>query len=156
MSEVEFVIIGHAVKNVGLNTEVNGMWDQHNRGYNVLFEIDSVIKGNLESKMIIVKQFGGNCDQIFKFGEPYLIVGNQLEEFVNKTPKRRKPKKGEIPPASMPSVYSKTAIFYDSSDDEVNYWQELANEQIILNTSMCSSLLSGQLKKRNNFLTKHN
>lgn len=143
MHEVEFIITGHAVSNVGFNSEVNGMWDQRSKGYNVLIEIDSVIKGNVDSKTLIVKQFGGNCDQIFEFGEQYLIVGNQLDKFVNRTPRRRKTKEGEIPPTSMPSpppsVHSKTAIFYDSSDEEVGFWNEQANKQVILNTSMCSS-----------------
>lgn len=143
MKEVEFVIIGHAVKNIGSNVELNRMWDKGNRGYNVLIEIDSVLKGNLDSKTIVVHQFGGNCDQNFEFGEQYLIVGNKLEQFVNGTPKKKKTNKREIPLSSMPppppSLYSKTAIFYDSSDDEIKYWNELANEKIIINTSMCSS-----------------
>jgi hypothetical protein len=143
INEVDFVVIGHAIKNIGSNPEVNKMWDQLNQGYNVLIEIDSIVKGNLKSKTIFVRQFGGNCDQIFKFGEQYLIVGNQLEKFVYRTPKSRKNKKVEIPTTDMPppppSVYSKTAIFYDSSQEEVSFWNELAYEQIIVNTSMCSS-----------------
>jgi hypothetical protein len=145
MNEAGFVVIGHAVKNVGFNNEVNDIWDQQNGGYDVLFKVDSVIKGNLNLKTIVIKQFGGNCDRIFKFGKKYLIVGNQLETFVNKTPKRKKIKEGEIPPNSMPppppSVNSKTAIFNDGSDDEMRYWNNLANEHVILNTSMCSSFL---------------
>lgn len=143
MNEVEFIIVGRAVKNVGFNSEVNGMWNHRNRGFNVLIQIDSVIQGNVELKTVIIKQFGGNCDQIFEFGEQYLIIGSQLDEFVNRTPKRRKTKEEEIPHTSIPppppSVYSKTAIFYNSSDEEVHFWSALAEEQVILNTSMCSS-----------------
>lgn len=145
MNEVEFVVIGHAIRNVGVNSEVNSTWDQRGRGYNVLIEIDSVIKGDINSKTLIIRQFGGSCDQMFEFDEQYLIVGNQLENFVNGTPKRDKDKEGEIPPTSMPpqppSVHSKTATFYESSDEEVIYWNALANHQIILNTSICSSFL---------------
>lgn len=143
MDEVDFLVIGHAVKNIGFNPEVNEMWDNRNQGYNVLIEVDSIVKGNLKSKTIYVRQFGGDCDQIFKFGEQYLIVGNQLAKFVLRSTKRRRNKKGEIPPTDMPppppSIYSKTAIFYDSNKKEVSYWNELANEQIIVSTSMCSS-----------------
>lgn len=144
MNEVEFVIIGHAVRNIGFNSEVNGMWDQRNRGYNVLIEIDSVIKGDVDSKAVIVKQFGGNCDQIFEFGEQYLIVGNQLDKFVNRTPRYERTNDEELPPTSLPpppppSIYDKTVTFYSNSDEEVKFWNGLANEQIILNTSMCSS-----------------
>lgn len=144
MNEVEFVIIGHAVSNVGFNSEVNGMWDQRNKGYNVLIEVDSVIKGNVNSKTVVVKQFGGNCDQIFQFGEKYLIVGNQFDKFVNRTPKYERTNEEELPPTSLPpppppSINDKTVIFYNNSDEEVQFWNELANEQIILNTSMCSS-----------------
>lgn len=143
INEVDFVLIGHAIKNIGFNSEENEIRDQRNQGYDVLIEIDSIVKGNLKSKTIFVRQFGGNCDQIFKFGEQYLIVGNQLEKFVLRTPKRRKNKKGEIPltdmPPPPPSAYSKTAIFYDSSQEEVSYWDELAEQQIVVSTSRCSS-----------------
>lgn len=143
MNEVEFVIIGHAVSNVGFNSEVNGMWDQRNKGYNVLIEVDSVIKGNVNSKTVVVKQFGGNCDQIFGFGEQYLIVGNQLDKFVNRTPKYERTNDEELPSTSLPppppSINDKTVTFYSNSDEEVKFWNGLANEQIILNTSMRSS-----------------
>lgn len=140
--EVEFPIIGRAVKNVNYNTEVNDMWDKSNRGYNVLFKIDSIVKGKLKTKTIVIKQFGGNCDRIFEFGKQYLIVGNKLEKFINRTPKREKTKV-EIPitvtQPPPPGVYSKTAIFYDSNEDEVRYWNDLAKQQVIINTSSCSS-----------------
>lgn len=143
MNEIDFVIIGHAIRNVGFNSEVNGMWDQRNRGYNVLIEIDSVIKGNAVSKTVIVKQFGGNCDQIFEFGEQYLIVGNRINKFVNRTPIKERTNDEELPPNSLPppppSINDKTVTFHNNSDDEVQFWNELVNEQVILNTSMCSS-----------------
>jgi hypothetical protein len=144
MNEVDFVIIGHAIRNVGFNSEVNGMWDQRKRGYNVLIEIDSVIKGKAVSKTVIVKQFGGNCDQIFEFGEQYLIVGNRLNKFVNRTSIKKRTNDEELPPNSLPpppppSINDKTVTFHNNSDDEVQFWNELANEQVILNTSMCSS-----------------
>jgi len=151
MNEVDFVIIGHAIKNVGFNSEVNGMWDQRHRGYNVLIEIDSVIKGNAVSKTVIVKQFGGNCDQIFEFGEKYLIVGNRLNKFVNRTPIKERTNEEELPPNSLPpppppSINNKTVTFYNNSDNEVQFWNELANEHEVLNTSMCSSF---ELTSRN-------
>jgi len=144
INEVEFVIIGHAINNVGFNSEVNSMWNQRQKGFNVLIKIDSVIKGRLDSKTVVVKQFGGNCDQIFEFGEQYLIVGNQLKKFVNGTPKNQRTNDEELPPTSLPpppppSINDQAVTFYDSSNEEVGYWNKLANEQVILNTSMCSS-----------------
>ena len=142
-NEVEFVIIGHAVKNVEFYSEVNRMWDQREQGYNVLIEVDSVVKGNVKSKNIVIKQFGGNCDQIFEFGEQYLIIGNQLEKFINKTPKRPKTIEGEIPltsvPPPPPSIHDTKVYLFNNEKEEVDYWNKLANESIIINTSMCSS-----------------
>lgn len=143
MKEVDFVVVGRAIKNVGFSQEVNSRWDKENRGFDVQFEVDSIIKGDLMSKSLIVKQFGGNCDQIFKFGEQYLVIGYEIEKFIDKTPKQRKPKKGEIPenqiPPPPPSVYSRTAVFYNSGHKEVSFWNNKAKKNIVLETSMCSS-----------------
>lgn len=141
IKEADYVVIGRAVKNIGFSNEINSMWDSENQGFDILFEVDSVIKGDLISKSLLVKQFGGNCDQIFKFGEQHLVIGNEIEKFVDKTPKQRKSKKGgiqedQIPPPP-PSVYSKTAVFYNRGHKEVNFWNKKAKKSIVITTSMC-------------------
>lgn len=145
MNEVEYVIVGHAVKNVGFKSEVNAMWNRRKEGYDVMFEVDSVIAGNVNSKTIIIRQFGGNCDQIFEFGEQYLILGDQLEKVLNGTPSQKRAKVGEILPSPMPppppSISSKVAVLYNSSDDEVKFWNELISREIVIYTSMCSIFL---------------
>ena len=152
MEEVEFVVIGRAVKNIGFNREVNSIWDQEKKGFDILFEVDSVLKGDVKSEFLIVKQFEGNCDQIFKFGVKYLVLGNELERFVNLTPKQSNSRKREIPesyiPPPPPSIYSKILAINNMSQKEVNFWNKKAKKNLILRTSMCSSFTTNSNSAR--------
>lgn len=139
IERAEFVIIGRAIENVGYDVEVNAMWDEQGRGFDVLFKVDSVLKGDVHAESIYVKQFGGNCDRVFEFGEQYLIIGRQLDKFVGITLEQGNLKEGEIPPPPPPSIYSKTVTFYDRNKKDIKYWNELAGESVIINTSACSS-----------------
>ena len=142
--EVEFVIIGHPMKNVEFIDEIRNNWDRKEKGYEVVFEIDSVIKGELPFHKIILNQFSnGNCSRLFEFGEQYLIFGTRLTEFINRTPEEPNTQEGEIPPTfdeGPPPSVSQTKMFcYNNEQEEVDYWNVLANENVVIYTSQCSS-----------------
>lgn len=144
LEEVEIIIIGQAVQNADFNPEVRANWDRRNKGLNVVFKVDSVLKGCKELKEVILNQFSnGNCGEYFKFGQQYLILGTRLLEFVNKTPEQVKFEKGVIPieyPSPPPSsILNSKMLCFNNSQEEVDYWEQLAKYNIVLFTSQCSS-----------------
>ena len=144
IAEVDFVVIGHAVGNVNFNAEVREMWNNRESGFDVFIEIDSVIKGDLGSKKVIANQFGGSsCSQLFQFGEKFIIAGNQLTSFVNRTPDRPKAIDAEIPPSlpppPPPSVEQSTVYCYNNEQADVEFWNSLVSEYVIIDTNLCTS-----------------
>jgi hypothetical protein len=141
IAEVDFVVIGHAGGNVNFNAEVTGMWDNRESGFDVFIEVDSVIKGDLGSKKVIANQFGGSsCSQLFQFGEKFIIAGNQLLGFANRTPEKLKSNHGELPPPPPPSIEESIVYCYNNEQEDVDFWNALTTEYVIINTSLCSSI----------------
>ncbi|MCB0495794.1 MAG: hypothetical protein KDC79_06640 [Cyclobacteriaceae bacterium] len=144
MEDAEYIVIGHAIKNIDYNNEVRESWDKRNSGFEVVFVVDSIIKGEIESNEILINQFGeGNCSQLFEFGERYILFGNRLKKFINRTPKIPKVKKGEIPatlePPPPPSIFETIMYCYNNKDNEIRYWNKLAESKIVLHSSQCST-----------------
>ncbi len=144
LKDYEFAIIGSAIKNINYSPEINEMWDSSKQGYEVVIVVDSVIKGDLSSKEIVINQFSnGNCSQIFEFGKPYLILGNRLSTFINRTPDLLEPEDGEIlveyPPPPPNSIQNSTMYCFNNDQEEIDYWNELASEYLVLYTSQCVS-----------------
>ncbi len=144
LKNYEFSIIGSAIKNINYNTEDNEWWDSSKQGYEVVIVIDSVIKGDLSSKEIVINQFSnGNRSQLFEFGKSYFILGNRLNKFINRTSKLLEQKDGEIPVSLPPpppnSIRNSTMYCYNNDQEEIDYWNELAAEYLILYTFQCVS-----------------
>lgn len=144
LEDYEYAIIGSAIKNINYDPEVNEMWDNFKQGYEVVIVVDSVIKGHLSSKTIIINQFSnGNCSQLFEFGKPYLILGNRLTKFINRTPELPEQKDGEIPvslPPPPPNSIRNSAMYcYYIGQEEIDNWNELAAEYLIVYTNQCVS-----------------
>ncbi|MFT7033641.1 MAG: hypothetical protein ACJA2S_002149 [Cyclobacteriaceae bacterium] len=143
--EAEIIVIGHAIKNVNYDVEVRNSWNKRNQGYEVLFKVDSVLKGDKNLRDVIVTQLlSGGCSRRFEFGESMIISGSSISKIINRTPKRPKPKGSEIPPTEMPPLtpeYSSgsTLFLYNSEQEEADYWNELAQNNKVIPSSLYNS-----------------
>lgn len=143
--EAEIIVIGHAIRNVNYNTEVRNSWDNRNQGFDVVFKVDSVLKGSISLDEVIVTQLlSDGCSRRFEFGEQMIISGSSIKEFINKTPKRPELQEGEIPPTNIPPpplgfVSGPTLFLYNSEQAEADYWNELAQNNTVLPSSLCTS-----------------
>ncbi|MBC6367320.1 hypothetical protein DDT91_11020 [Algoriphagus sp. AK58] len=76
IERADFVFVGKAIKNVGVHTQRNNQLDEEGIGYNVLFKVDSVIKGKLKSQEVIIDQWNdGSCAHTLKLGRKYIVFG---------------------------------------------------------------------------------
>ena len=72
----DFIFIGEAIENVGPYYQRNNQLDEEKIGHNVLFKVDSVIKGDIKRDMVIIDQWNsGSCTQTFHFGDKYIVFG---------------------------------------------------------------------------------
>jgi len=83
MKEVDYILIGKATSNLYHSDYLTQFHNSRESGTNVLFEIDSVIKGDadLVKGKVFIYQFGGNCDRVFDFDETYLVFGRKINTF---------------------------------------------------------------------------
>ncbi|MFD2036197.1 hypothetical protein ACFSKL_15445 [Belliella marina] len=76
IERADFVFVGKPIKNVGVHSQRINQLDEEGIGYNVLFKVDSVIKGELKSQEVIIDQWNdGSCANTFKIGEKYIVFG---------------------------------------------------------------------------------
>ncbi|WPP49670.1 hypothetical protein [Catalinimonas niigatensis] len=143
--KAEIIVIGHAVRNMNYNVEVRKSWDNRSQGFDFLFKVDSVLKGDTTIKEIIVTQLlSDGCSRRFDFGEPMILSGTSITKFVNRTPKRPKLNEGEIPPTETPPpppgyASGPTLFLYNSKQEEADYWNELAKNNTVISSSLCTS-----------------
>ncbi|MEK6477517.1 hypothetical protein WJR50_08280 [Catalinimonas sp. 4WD22] len=82
IKEADFVVIGRAIKNIHHQPETAQFFDSKNQGSNVLFVVDSIVKGKLQKDTIFINQYTqGSCTAIFDFDNQYLIIGNEISEY---------------------------------------------------------------------------
>ena len=149
LKQYDYVIIGRAIQNIHRNKTHSIVLDKKNQGSQVVFEIDSIIKGSLRERTIIINQFDkGNCSRAFQFQEQYLVLGNRIYEFddplINSNTKYNK---GEIPlmePPPPPSLYVDGKLQCTGCGEErIKFWNKVIEGNAVLNTGLCSSFAVG-------------
>ncbi|MGV3586919.1 MAG: hypothetical protein ACO1OF_07970 [Adhaeribacter sp.] len=89
-------------------------------GPNILFSVTSVIKGNLNQKIIAINQGElGNCAEFYKIGNRYLIFGYEIKGF------RSKKKSNDNLPPPPGGEIDKNGILttFDYKKEEVEFWK---------------------------------
>ncbi len=143
LNEVEFVLIGHPKENLNFNREIRNNWNLENEGIEIIFKVDSVLKGNVPQNEVTINQFNeGNCTQVFQFGEQYLVLGNRINKFIDVSPPSRKSSHRDITislPPLPPNLENGIMYSQTYKRKEIKYWNKLAKKNIVINTSDCSS-----------------
>lgn len=112
-------------------------------GINILFNVTSVIKGNLKKKMIAINQGESrNCAQLYKIGNRYLVLGYEIKGFKSKKKQYNSAIKSNInlPPPPGGEIDKNgilTSFNYDKV--EVDYWEILIKTYKVYTTTSCST-----------------
>lgn len=129
IESADFVFVGEAIKNVGFNYHRNNQLSEEGIGHNVLFKIDSVIKGEIKTLVVIIDQYNsGSCTQDFKIGEKYIVFGIDYKNHWHYEETIEEEKK-----------YKK-----ESNEDftQFDYYASMEKEYPIVSTDYCSSFLN--------------
>ncbi len=146
--EADFVIMGSAVENVYSNDSIKLNLDKEKYGIEVKFKVEKVYKGKLNSDFVYINQFEtGNCIQKFEFGEQYIIIGSRVKRFENKNPNpEAEYMEDEIlisnqlpPPPPLGGLKNKRMKCYNIKNEKIEYWDELAQKEIVLYANQCST-----------------
>lgn len=130
MNFQEYAFYGKAMKPAYIDEYLNDFYQKKGGGIHVIYEIDSVIKGDLKKgDKIIIYQNSGSCDEFFEFQKSHLILGQQIKNF----------KKVDDPINSE----LKDGILFDYLDDErLAFYNSQASEFKIIYTDQCSTFAS--------------
>ena len=149
----DYVIIGTIIENVHHDEQFKLYLDKNNYGREVKIKVDSVLKGTINSKYVIVNQTDeGNCFRSFKFGKKYLIVGYQIKGYknivnttynsqnkrpdsVNKIPITKRINSGE----RRLERFRENFLYINDGLEIATFWNNLAKESPIIKTNICLS-----------------
>ncbi|WP_026463821.1 hypothetical protein [Adhaeribacter aquaticus] len=116
--------------------------NQKKEGVNLLFDVTSIIKGNLNNKVLAINQeiFGG-CAEYYKIGNRYLLFGYEIKGFQSKKKESNNSKRPIDLPPGMGEGIDKNGIFTSFTYDkiEINYWEKLLIKYRVFTTSSCST-----------------
>lgn len=136
----DFIVIGKAITNINFNPKVEQLLNLDNKGADVLFQIDSVLKGDIQkSDKLFIYQFAGSCTRTFKFGESYLIFGNSIKIF-KKGKYVGKASKGEIPPPPPPPYVFNGELELYADRQTIKFLNKQATKYKTITTDLCSSV----------------
>lgn len=139
----DYVFVGSAVEVLHFDDDIRTLISERDKGYSeVLFKVDSMIKGDYKLKQIVINQFDqGSCSEWFKIGDQFVIVGNRIENVIwNGGKKEDFLSLEEVPPA--PSGYN-NSIQIRENRKAYRYWKRLARRNTIVTTAMCSTFKMG-------------
>lgn len=132
IKEADFVVIGRAVKNIHRQPETAQFFDSKNKGSNVLFVVDSIIKGTLQKDTIFINQYTqGSCTATFVFENQFLILGKEISEYQQTYTDNTDM---VIP---LPEIKDGVMKISNKVDFDYNFYQSLTNQYITVNTSDC-------------------
>jgi hypothetical protein len=137
--KADYVIIGTAIVNPDLDSRWDEFSDTPGKGSNVLLQVESVIKGDVNVKeKIFIYQFQSSCTQVFHFGKKYLIFGEKIEKF---TQGNHSSQNGGAlsPPPPPPSVDCGIVELY-TDKKKVNLLNNQVAKYKTIKTDMCTSL----------------
>ena len=131
MESADYIFIGEAIKNVGFHTQRNKQLDTEGIGYNVLFKVDSVIKGDLKGTEVILDQWNdGSCTKTFTIGDKYIIFGIDYKKHWNYEETIK-----------MEEEYKKVEGYGDFT--QFDFYAAKEDDYSIINTNYCSAFLKG-------------
>ncbi|WP_421978561.1 hypothetical protein [Roseivirga seohaensis] len=139
----DYVFVGSAVEVLHFDDDIRTLISERDKGYSeVLFKVDSMIKGDYNLKQIVINQFDqGSCLEWFKIGDQFVIVGNRVENVIwNGGKKEDFLSLEEVPPA--PPGYN-NSIQIRENRKAYHYWKRLARRHTIVTTDMCSTFRVG-------------
>ncbi len=139
--EADFVIIGKALTNIEPDSMMLQSLNQEMMGSDVLFKIDSVLKGDVKrNETVFIYQFSGSCSSVLKFGDSYLIFGNRINKF-KEAKDTVEVSEGEIPPPPPPYILNgEVEVFADT--EFVSFLNNQLEIYDTLTTDLCSTFHS--------------
>ncbi|KYG80866.1 hypothetical protein AWW67_08575 [Roseivirga seohaensis] len=142
IEKYDYVFVGSAIEVLHPDDEKPDFTSNESKGgMNVIFEIDSVIKGESKLKTVIVNQFGmDSCNMWFKLGEKYIVVGKRIDKL-----NWNRVKKGDFPywEEQPPILGYRHSLQILGNRKEYRYWKRLARRNTIITTDMCSTFRVG-------------
>lgn len=139
-SENEFILIGTAIENMIFDNGLRHFYNSENKGTEVTFKVEKVLKGEITSPFIVINQFiHGNCARFFQLGEKYVIVGNEIKGFLPNYAslyEYRNFKLAITHQVLQDGIYSKKQLTH-SDPKIIKYWNELAKTFQVIDTDAC-------------------
>jgi hypothetical protein len=144
----DFVVIGTVVEYKNSNVPQSG-----NNDNVVKIKVKSILKGQLNSEYIFVNLFSyESCGYSFLMGKEYVVLGDQIKEFIDMTP-TAEDKNGTPPPPPIFDLPTNQFPCYNIEKEAIEYWNTLANNETVIYNDGCFSFLSdseeGRYFKRN-------
>jgi hypothetical protein len=135
--DVDFVFIGKAISAKHHEKEIEDWLNEQQGGTDVVFKVDSVLKGNITKDLeVFIFQNGSSCDNYFIFGDSYLIFGWNIKKIklINNSDK------------AINDFNYKTSKYTTDHKLYYKYLKKIKNQYIVINTDMCISF--GENTKR--------
>ena len=139
LERADFVVIGKAITNKDYHPYLEKSMNNRNEGANVLFEVESVFKGDLKrNEKIFIYQFGSSCDRIFKLGESYIIFGKTIKEFSKANFKKNL--KDSLSPPPPPPFVDNGKVELHSNRKMIRFLNNQTSQYKTATTDLCNSL----------------
>lgn len=161
METADLIVLGTALENVHHHDSIRQQRDQTSNGVQIKLKVDKVIKGELSSEIVYVNQFSNhNCSYVFELGKQYVILGTQIQDFMNRSPFSEKDVNKdaipvtvqEPPPPAIGSQDAKKLMVYNIEEESVNFWKKILTGNTVVHTNKCSVFEAGSVS--GNYFTK--
>lgn len=153
IEDADLIIEGEYIKDIDWRSSDSDSLNATTQGIHIYFKVNKVIKGQLKSDTVAINQWGnGNCTKIFKKEEEYIVFGYEVKGFQSLRGDyyQKYDSSDDIPPQPPLDILAEDKLLktYYSGNQEVNYWNEIANQYKVVQTSSCSAFSSSpDLKK---------
>jgi len=143
INNADIVVEGTPLSVIDKNKALRDRENLKKEGTNILFSVTSVIKGDLNQKVIALNQWGlGNCTELYKMGNRYFIFGYEVKGFCSKKKEYdSKIKSNNTPPPPPGEKIDKngilTTLYYDK--EETDKWEKILKSYRVFTTSSCST-----------------
>ena len=141
----DYVLLLKPIENAIEEKEVKELFDAKKKGTEVKFEIIEVYKGKISKKETVIsfqlETFV--CSREFSFDQNYLVWGKKINSFITKPRKLNykvlpSGEKVYEPDVEIESLNG-TMVFYNEKNENLEYWNKLNKNHLILSTNLCSS-----------------
>ncbi|BDD05178.1 hypothetical protein [Aureibacter tunicatorum] len=136
--KAEYIAIGRAIGLASYDEAFLDNFEENTGGFDVYFQIDSVLKGEFKSKIIVINQMHeGSCRKFFRFGEDYLIIGSEVKKFMHYNAYEEKNLPSPAPPC--PGMTEVLPLFFPAEKYQADFWNSLINKFGVFVASSCST-----------------